>query len=107
MNSVKCTRCGHEIKLTFKKAGKMIKCNHCNLVMKQDKKTEKRLFIAKVAYAAVFIMIVSLIYSMFSGKLDNTISILIILGAGLASAGTSDYAANFIVFKLFGKSYQA
>lgn len=105
MRNNKCPRCGKVIELTAKTARKQIKCPHCNLVMTQDKKTTRLLMVAKFIYMFVFIVLVSLIYSLFSNKLDDIFSIMIILFAGLFSAGTSDFVADWLVFKLFGKNY--
>jgi len=105
MSKTKCSRCGKVIELNAKTARKQIKCPHCNLVMTQDKKTTRLLMFAKFIYMFVFIVLVSFIYSLFSEGLDNLISILIIMFAGLISAGTSDFVADWLVFKLFGKSY--
>jgi len=74
--------------------------------MKQDKKTEKKLLFAKIAYAFTFILIVSFIYSIFSTEITNTISIAVIILAGIVSAGTSDIVAKWIVFKFLGVSYE-
>lgn len=105
MNQVKCQRCGKVIELNAKTARKKIKCPHCNLIMKQDKKTDRKLMFAKFAYVFAFILIVSLIYSLFREVIDDLFSIVIILIAGLVSAGTSDFVADQLVFKIFGKSY--
>ena len=61
--------------------------------------------LAKFIYMFIFIVIVSFVYSLFNDKIDSLFSILIILFAGLISAGTSDYVADWLVFKIFGKNY--
>lgn len=106
MNIARCPRCGKEIQLTQKTANKKIRCPHCNCIMKQDKKTDKKLLFAKIAYAFTFIVIVSFIYSFFNSQITDTISIVVIIFAGIVSAGTSDVVAKWIVFRFFGFSYE-
>ncbi|MEA5026436.1 hypothetical protein SDC9_129147 [bioreactor metagenome] len=106
MKTVKCPRCGKENVLNVKTAGKDIKCSHCNCIMTIDKQTKKRIFIAKIAYAFIFILLVSFIYSMFSSSITDVASIAIIIVAGIASAASSDIAANWLIFKFSALTYE-
>lgn len=103
---VNCFRCNTQIDLSSKNISNNIKCPHCNLLMRHNYKTLRK--IKYVRYLFVLLICFALAYCMNSFSTDkNTLPIfLLVLALAFATAMIAERVCIWITWVLFGLEYE-
>ena len=106
MKEIKCARCGKSLKYNFKSLSKHIKCDHCNLEMIIDSRSQRMLKYVRGLFVAIVVSI--LMYGcMKLGTIESYVAIIIVCSFTLLLTQFSDQLCLLITDKIFHLRYIA